>query len=187
MRVIAGSARRLELITPKGSDVRPTTDRIKETLFNMIQNEVPGARFLDLFAGSGGIGIEALSRGASFCAFADSDSRSISCVRANLAHTRLEDRAQVLACDYRKALSRLRKSDPFDIIFLDPPYGSGCDADAVRIIEREGLLADDGMIIVEARLNDDYTDVIPASFTIVREKLYKTNKHVFLRKEHQDL
>ena len=87
MRVIAGKARRMSLITPKGSDVRPTTDRIKETLFNMIQNEIEGSRFLDLFAGSGGIGIEALSRGAEYCAFADKDKRSVACIHENLAHT----------------------------------------------------------------------------------------------------
>lgn len=183
MRVIAGKARRMSLITPKGSDVRPTTDRIKETLFNMIQNEIEGSRFLDLFAGSGGIGIEALSRGAEYCAFADKDKRSIACIRENLAHTHLQDSSYVMNCDYRQALMRLRKMDPFDIIFLDPPYGKGLESEALRLIESGHLLADDGLIIIEALIDTDYSASIPASFCIVREKLYKSNKHVFLRKE----
>ena len=183
MRVIAGKARRMSLITPKGFDVRPTTDRIKETLFNIIQNEIKDSRFLDLFAGSGGIGIEALSRGAGFCAFADKDKRSIACIRENLEHTRLQDASCVMNCDYRQALMRLRKTDPFDIIFLDPPYGKGLEFEALGLIESERLLADEGLIIIEALIDTDYTASIPKSFRIVREKLYKSNKHVFLRKE----
>lgn len=183
MRVIAGSARRLNLMTPKGTDVRPTTDRIKETLFNMIQDQIPGCRFLDLFAGSGGIGIEALSRGASYCVFADADKRSVSCVKNNLAHTHLENYARVFMSDYRKTLSHLRKSDPFDIIFLDPPYEKGMEIDALRLIHDSNLLADGGMIIIETTLDTEYMGCIPSQFSIVREKKYKTNKHVFLRKE----
>ena len=183
MRVIAGKARRMSLITPKGLDVRPTTDRIKETLFNMLQNEIEGSRFLDLFAGSGGIGIEALSRGADYCVFADKDKRSVACVRENLEHTRLLDASYVMNCDYRQALMRLRKTDPFDIIFLDPPYGRELELEALRLIESGQLLADDGLIIIEALIDTDYTASIPDSFRIVREKLYKSNKHVFLRKE----
>ena len=183
MRVIAGKARRMSLITPKGLDVRPTTDRIKETLFNMLQNEIEGSGFLDLFAGSGGIGIEALSRGADYCVFADKDKRSVACIRENLEHTRLLDASYVMNCDYRQALMRLRKTDPFDIIFLDPPYGRELELEALRLIESGQLLADDGLIIIEALIDTDYTASIPDSFRIVREKLYKSNKHVFLRKE----
>ena len=187
MRVIAGTARRLSLMTPKGRDVRPTTDRIKETLFNMIQQDVPGSRFLDLFAGSGGIGIEALSRGAGFCAFVDADRQSVACVRANLAHTHLEERARVLFCDFRKGLARLRKEEPFDIIFLDPPYGKGLENEALLIIEQNGVLADDGVVIIETGIEADYTGTLPGSLVLVREKKYKTNKHLFLRKENHHL
>ena len=183
MRVIAGKARRMSLITPKGLDVRPTTDRIKETLFNMIQNEIEECRFLDLFAGSGGIGIEALSRGARYCVFADKDKRSITCIRKNLEHTHLQDLSYVMNCDYRQALLRLRKMSPFDIIFLDPPYGKGLELEALRTIESEHLLSDEGLIIIESLIDTNYTASIPESLRIVREKLYKSNKHVFLRKE----
>ena len=93
MRVIAGTARRLLLKTPEGMDTRPTTDRIKETLFNMIQGDIPGSIFVDLFSGSGGIGIEALSRGARHAYFAENAKDAIACIQANLSTTRFEDKA----------------------------------------------------------------------------------------------
>lgn len=99
MRVIAGSARRLLLKTVEGMETRPTTDRIKETLFNMLQNDLYGARFLDLFAGSGAIGIEALSRGAKEAVFVDKGDGQISCIRDNLKTTHLEERARVMSAD----------------------------------------------------------------------------------------
>ena len=122
MRVIAGSARRLLLKTVEGMDTRPTTDRIKETLFNMIQNDLYGRSFLDLFAGSGAIGIEALSRGASEAVFIDNGIRQVSCIRDNLKTTKLESGAKVLNCGVLEGLSRLgRDHGAFDFIFMDPP------------------------------------------------------------------
>ena len=182
MRVIAGSARRLNLMTPKGSSVRPTTDRIKETLFNIIQDDVPGSRFLDWFAGSGGIGIEALSRGASFCVFADASRSSISCIRANLAHTHFEQCSRVYACDYKRALGKLKNEEPFDIIFLDPPYQKGLEEEALKLTAAYDLLNDDGLIIIETLLDTEYDGNVPECFYIEREKKYKSNKHLFLRK-----
>ena len=111
MRVIAGKARRLLLKTIEGNDTRPTTDRIKETLFNMINNDVPGARFLDLFAGSGGIGIEALSRGAKYCAFVENNPKAANCIRENLLHTKLSDDALVLESGFNTALKKFHLSD----------------------------------------------------------------------------
>ena len=124
MRVIAGSRRSLPLKTPAGLDVRPTTDRIKETLFNMLAPEIPGCRFLDLFSGSGGIGIEALSRGASFAAFVEKDKTALACIKANLECTHFTDRAEVFPYDVFDALRRMQTlySEPFSVIFMDPPY-----------------------------------------------------------------
>ena len=123
MRVIAGSARRLLLNTVEGMDTRPTTDRIKETLFNMIHNDLYGSTFLDLFAGSGAIGIEALSRGAKEAIFVDSGNRQIACIRDNLKTTKLEDRARVIDSDVFSVLKKLEQTGcPFDFIFMDPPY-----------------------------------------------------------------
>ncbi len=187
MRVIAGSARRLNLMTPKGRAVRPTTDRIKETLFNMIQSEVPGSRFLDLFAGSGGIGIEALSRGAQRCVFADSSRDSAACIRANLDHTGLTDRSLVMLCDYRRALSRLSGRERFDIVFLDPPYQQNLEREALQMLDSRDLVADDGLIIIESVLGEDFTDSVPDGYIVERIKEYKTNQHVFLRKENKGI
>lgn len=185
MRVIAGTARHLTLQTPKGDKVRPTTDRIKETLFNMIQGRIADARFLDLFAGSGGIGIEALSRGAVFCAFSDRDQQALACIRANLTHTKLEERAQVLAGDYSRNLARLRGGEAFDIIFMDPPYGSGLEAKALQSIAEYGLLHDDGIIIAETGTETDLTEDLPQGWRISRIKTYKTNQHVFIERGEQ--
>lgn len=200
MRVIAGSARRLLLKTPAGTNTRPTTDRIKETLFNMLQRELGGRVFLDLFAGSGGIGIEALSRGAKHACFADSSREAIACVRENLTHTKLADRATVYAMDAGAALSRMSaEKRKFDIVFLDPPYGKGLEFEALSTLRRYGLLAEDATVIVETALGttgrpnkesadhpdggstmSDIDRMEALGYRITRMKEYKTNRHVFL-------
>ena len=132
MRVIAGTARRLQLVTPRGMETRPTTDRIKETLFNILQNDLCGCRFLDLFAGSGGIGIEALSRGGAEAVFVDNSKEALSCIRENLSKTHLSDRAIVLGQDCVSAIHALdAKKKQFDIIFMDPPYQLGAEKEAL--------------------------------------------------------
>ena len=115
MRVIAGSARRLLLKTLDGLDTRPTTDRIKETLFNMLQPELADCMFLDLFSGSGAIGIEALSRGAGLAVMIENNPKALECIRENLSRTKLEDRAMVMGCDVITGLKRLEgKNYRFD-------------------------------------------------------------------------
>ena len=124
MRVIAGKARRLNLKTIPGNETRPTTDRIKETLFNILQPEIPGCRFLDLFSGSGGIGIEALSRGASYAVFVEKNPKAAACIRENLAFTKLAEDGKLLNMDVLQALRSLEGKGVFDIIFMDPPYNN---------------------------------------------------------------
>ncbi len=182
MRVIAGKARRLSLITPKGQGTRPTTDIIKETLFNMIQNDLDDIRFLDLFAGSGGIGIEALSRGARECVFVDSDREAVRCIYANLEHTKLISQAKVLGYDYKKALRRLRGSGQFDMIFMDPPYSEHLESEALDLISDYELLKNDGTVIIEMT-KEGQINALPEDFIIKREKIYKSNKHIFIGKE----
>ena len=131
MRVIAGTARSMPLRCIEGLDTRPTTDRIKETLFNMLQREIPGCRFLDLFGGSGAIGIEALSRGADFAAFAENNKKAYECILDNLAFTRLADRSRVFFMDALGALRVMEGDGPFDLIFLDPPYGRGMEREVL--------------------------------------------------------
>ena len=146
MRVITGSARGRRLITLEGSDVRPTTDKVKEALFSIVQFELEGRRVLDLFAGSGQLGIEALSRGADSCVFVDSSKKAVEVVKQNLAATGLARRASVLHGDALRYLQTCR--DRFDVAFLDPPYGTGTLQKALAVLPP--LMRPSGVIVCEA-------------------------------------
>ena len=183
MRVIAGTARRLELKTPSGLDTRPTTDRIKETLFNILYGQYEGGVFLDLFAGSGGIGIEALSRGASKAVFVENGREALSCIRSNLEHTRLGASAEVLGMDAVRAINFLDGRPPFRVIFMDPPYDHGLERQVLEALSRTTLADAETLIIVEALLSTDFGYLDSIGYECVREKVYKTNKHVFIRRK----
>ncbi|MDE6365574.1 MAG: 16S rRNA (guanine(966)-N(2))-methyltransferase RsmD [Lachnospiraceae bacterium] len=184
MRVIAGSARRLLLKTPEGPDTRPTTDRIKETLFNMLMPALPDAVFIDLFSGSGAIGIEALSRGARKAYFVENSQKAVACITDNLEHTHLTDKAVVLKQDVFAAL-RGSIRDTADIIFLDPPYHQEYDRKVLELLRDASYVNDDTLIVVEASAATffDYAETL--GFEIEKIKQYKTNKHVFLRRNTQ--
>lgn len=183
MRVIAGSARRISLKTLEGLETRPTTDRIKETLFNMLQYDLADCVFLDLFAGSGGIGIEALSRGAAQCVFVEQNRAAVDCIRGNLQSTRLLDRAVVMHCDALTALRRLEGKYRFDYIFMDPPYGCGLEKQMLAFLADSGLMETGCTVIVEARLDEEFSYLKDLGYVLKKEKLYKTNKHIFVRQE----
>lgn len=185
MRVIAGTARSLQLKTVDSMDTRPTQDRIKETLFNILQFEVQGIDFLDLFAGSGGIGIEALSRGARHAVFVDSAPKSVRCIQENLEHCRFTENSMVIASDYLSALNRLRSLDyHFGIVFMDPPYNHGFERKAMQLLHEMDYIDEHTLFVIEADLEDDFAQEIEDfGYTLMREKMYKTNKHVFFRKK----
>jgi 16S rRNA (guanine966-N2)-methyltransferase len=181
MRVIAGSARSLPLKTIEGLETRPTTDRIKETLFNMLQTEISGCRFLDLYSGSGAIGIEALSRGAKEAYFVERSKECVECIKYNLKFTHLEDRAVVMEQDVLSALNRISQSEPFDIVFMDAPYRTGADREVLAALSASKLVDEYSTIIVEEALDTDFSYVEEISgLYIKKEKKYKTNKHVFI-------
>lgn len=180
MRVIAGSARRLQLKTLKGTETRPTTDRIKETLFNMISPWIGDCDFLDLFAGSGGIGIEALSRGAREAVFVEKNPRAMAVIRDNLRYTGLADRAVTLQMDVQAALRSLDGQKQFDYIFMDPPYGNLLEKETFHTLREAKVLKRDGLIITEASLDTDFGYLEDMGYRLVKEKNYKTNKHVFV-------
>ena len=136
MRVIGGSRKRMPLETIKGMETRPTTDRIKETLFNMLQPEIYQCRFLDLFAGSGQMGIEALSRGAREAVFVEKNPAAARCIKRNLAFTRLEETGRLYTRDVMDFLQHPGGEEPFDLIFLDPPYDKGLEEKAFEHILR---------------------------------------------------
>lgn len=181
MRVIAGSARSLPLKSPEGLDTRPTQDRIKETLFNIIQNEVPGCAFVDLFSGSGGIGIEAISRGARKAYFIDNSQKAISCIEQNLAFTKFTERAIVLKQDACAGLMNIYEKH-IDVIFMDPPYNNEHEKRVLEMLHNMKYVDCDTLIIIEASLKTDFSYLEDMGYTLNREKKYKTNKHVFLHK-----
>lgn len=180
MRVIAGSAKRLQLKTLDGMDTRPTTDRIKETLFNMLSPYLYDCIFLDLFAGSGGIGIEALSRGAMEAVFVEKNPKAMACIRENLKYTRLERKALTISSDVMTALYRLEGEKQFDFIFMDPPYNQQLERKVLEYLAGSQLLADEGVIIVEASKDTSFDYLDEFGFSLIKEKVYKTNKHVFI-------
>ena len=185
MRVIAGKVRRMNLETPRGNDTRPTTDRIKETLFNILQPYLADCSFLDLFSGSGGIGIEALSRGANKAVFVDNARDAIRFIEGNLEHTRLTEQAEVLPMDALQALKNLEKRGQFfDVVFLDPPYDKGLEEPILRYLEGSSIIDTDTLIILETAKNYSLDYMMDIHYHIERIKEYKTNQHIFLtRKE----
>lgn len=183
MRVIAGSARHLRLKTLDTFETRPTTDRIKETLFNMIAPWIADCAFLDLFSGSGGIGIEALSRGAREAVFVERNLRAVQCIKENLLTTKLENKAYVAATDVLSALRQLEGTRKFDYIFMDPPYHQQLEQQVLSYLADSKLLYEDTVIIVEASKDTTFDYVADYGYTIIKTKEYKTNKHVFLERE----
>lgn len=181
MRVIAGTARSLPLKTPQGLDTRPTTDRIKETLFNILQGDIPGCVFVDMFCGSGGIGIEALSRGARKAYFVENAKEPLNCLADNLKFTRFEDRAVVLRQDAVAALTGISEKE-VDILFMDPPYGQEQERRVLEGLQNMRYITGDTLIIIEASLDTHMDYVREMGFSVVREKNYKTNKHIFIKK-----
>lgn len=147
MRVISGSARGRKLNAPKGLETRPTTDRVKESVFNIISRYLPARFVLDLFAGSGALGVEALSRGCKNAVFVDSGKEAACVVKCNVEAAKVTERATVLCCDYKVFLESTRKA--FDLIFLDPPYNTGLLSDAILKIEKNALLEPGGIIVAE--------------------------------------
>ena len=148
MRVITGSAKGIRLQTPEGETTRPTSERAKEAIFSMIQFETSGRRVLDLFAGSGQLGIEALSRGAVEATFADASKAAIQAVRANLQKTKLQDRATVFAGD-ALAFLRGRAQEKYDLVFLDPPYALGLVPQALSLLCERNLLLPGALVLCE--------------------------------------
>ncbi len=182
MRVIAGKAKRLQLKTPVGLDTRPTTDRIKETLFNMIQDELYGVCFLDLFSGSGSIGIEALSRGAEKAYFVEQNKNAASVIRENLEYTHLSQQAEVMNCSANSAISKLNRNVLFHVVFMDPPYNQGLEKEVLKHPMFLQILHEKALIIIEADTQTHLSDEDYVGFRLLKEKIYKTNKHIFLEK-----
>ena len=178
MRIVAGTARGRKLFSPEGMDVRPTTDKVKESLFNIIQFEVPGARVLDLFAGTGQLGIEALSRGAEEAVFVDAAGKSLATVKRNVDLCGFADRARLVHADALAWLSR--REGTFDLVFLDPPYHKGlCDQ---AFEELPPVLNDHAAVICETQADEslperfgDFSLCKAYRYSAIRLSVYRKN------------
>ncbi|MDE6606413.1 MAG: 16S rRNA (guanine(966)-N(2))-methyltransferase RsmD, partial [Lachnospiraceae bacterium] len=169
MRVIAGVARSLPLKAPTGEGTRPTTDRIKETLFNMLQGYMGGCVFLDLFAGSGGIGIEAISRGGKKSYFIENNAEAVKCIQENLKFTKFEEKAVVIKQDVISGLNNVFEKE-VDVVFMDPPYGQELEKQTLMKLAGMKYITEDTLIIVESGLDTDFTYLDDIVFELVKEK-----------------
>lgn len=150
VRIISGTARGRKIETREGMETRPTLDRVKEAIFGSVQFSVPYAEVLDLFSGSGNLGLEACSRGAKLAVLNDRDAQCTAIIRRNTETLGFSDRVRVLNLDYAAAIDRLRSEGAsFDLAFLDPPYREGISEDAVRRLFESGLIKPDGLVILE--------------------------------------
>ena len=171
MRVITGKARGIQLKTPDGIQTRPTADRVKEALFSIINFDLPGARVLDLFGGTGQLGIEALSRGADSAVFVDASENACKLIRENLKRTKLEQDARVIRSDYLDYLNRCREQ--YNIILLDPPYAEVFLENAIKRITEIDILQSNGIIVAERPLGKE----LPWEFDgFTRSKDYRYGK-----------
>ncbi len=187
MRVIAGTARSIPLVTPEGMDTRPTTDRIKETLFNVLQFELANSCFLDIFAGSGAIGIEALSRGSEKAFFIDSSRQAAACIEKNIKKCHFESKCSLIQSEAVSGLNKFNmgyNKEDFDrlIVFMDPPYDKGLEYPVLKALMDLELIDEESIIIVETSLKADMSEALKYGYEIYKEKKYKNQKHVFLRK-----
>ena len=168
MRVITGKARGVQLKTPEGLQTRPTSDRVKEALFSIIQFDIPGTRVLDLFGGTGQLGIEALSRGAKSAVFVDAGEKACALIRENLRRCRMEGEGRVVRSDYLEFLSRCRET--FDIVFLDPPYAEVFLENSLNKLGEIDILESGAIIVAERSVDKPLFVEIPG---FARSKDYK--------------
>ncbi len=181
MRVIAGKARRINLCSLPGNETRPTQDRTKETLFNVLNPYIADCNFLDLFSGSGAIGIEALSRGCKQAIFVEKNPSAVQCIRTNLKNTKLEQNAIIYTMDAMSCIKKLESENKvFDIIFMDPPYNHEFEKDILHVLNESKIIHDETIIVVEASNETSFEYLTDTRFCIYRTKQYKTNQHVFL-------
>lgn len=156
MRVISGKGKGKRLFSIKGLNLRPTSDRVKEAIFDILQDHIEGRQVLDLFAGTGALGIEALSRGAGRAVFVEESPRSLTVLRKNIEECRVKDRAQVLAREVMTGIKILEaKGESFQLIFLDPPYGKGFAHKTLKALATSSIVSPDTLIVAEHATTDD--------------------------------
>ncbi len=169
MRIITGSAKGIKLDTLEGLDTRPTAERVKESIFSMLQFEIENRKVLDLFAGSGQLGLEALSRGAESCTFVEKNIQAMEIVKKNARKTRLAERCKIINSDYSDFLRGKRVAEKYDIIFLDPPYSQKIIPDILDTLVKRNMLSPMAKIICES---EDDTEYSADGLELVRHNRY---------------
>lgn len=173
MRIISGTNKGMKLYAPEGDSVRPTSDKIKEAIFNMLGYIDDEAVILDLFSGSGGIGIEFLARGAKQCYFVDLSHKSLSYVKKNLELSKFKEKAKIISSDYEKAILNLSNENiKFDYIFADPPYALNCGSNIANKVIENNLLKKDGTLIIETDKSEKVIENIDTDVIKYKEKIY---------------
>ena len=169
MRIITGTAKGTKLETLEGLDTRPTSERVKESVFSMLQFELEGRRVLDLFAGSGQMGLEALSRGAAVCTFVEKSIDAMEIVKRNAKKTKLADRCKIINVDHKDFLRGARKGEKFDIVFLDPPYSQKIIPDILDSLIKLDILTPNAKVVCES---EDDTEYVSDGLELLRHNKY---------------
>ena len=179
MRIISGSARGTSLYAPKGLETRPTQDRIKESLFNILQGKCDDASVLDLFAGSGALAFESISRGGIRAVLVDCDREASQCIKRNIEKLKFQQQTQFIQCDWKKALKKLSEANQkFDLIFLDPPYRMEILSEICTLLEEMSLLNSEAIIVLEHKRG--YVPTLNNSFELWNFRDYKdTQIHIY--------
>ena len=182
MKIVGGSARGRIIEAPPGRNTRPTSAVLREALFGILSGTVPQARVLDLFSGSGGIGIEALSRGAKQAVLVEFGKEALECIRKNLEKTKLKDRAVVLPVEVTYGVSKLEKmGQVFDLVYADPPYKMGFEPKILSILAASSIVKKGTKVILETSLDTEPDYIDESRYELLKVKKYKTNQHVFLQ------
>lgn len=186
LRIITGTAKGKKLITLEGEATRPTSERIKEAVFSSIQFDLEERRVLDLFAGSGQLGLEALSRGASKAFFTDSAREAIEIVKKNAALCGFSDRCKYLVSDWRNYIRKASGKEKFDLVFVDPPYAMECCAEALERLEKSGILANGAIVVLESGTEEINPEEFP-NFECIKSTHYgkKTFINIFIYRENE--
>lgn len=184
MRVVAGSARGITLETTEGLATRPTTDRVKEALFSMLHNDLYGSEVLDLFSGSGSLGIEAASRGAKKVILVENSKKCIEIIKKNIQKTKLNDKIEMVQRDVETFMKNLDGSQQFDFILMDPPYLKGFIEPLLEQIEAQDLLRGSGKIIIEHDRNDVLQENYGTLYLDKKKKYGKTSVSVYRRQQN---
>lgn len=185
MRIISGTARGRTIVAPAGDRTRPTQDKVRESLFNIIRWDVMEARVLDLFAGTGALSLESLSRGAQSAVLVDTDRAACEAIRKNIAACRMEDKARLIVRDYRQAMDQLaREGEVFDVVFLDPPYRMENTGEMCAALYEKGLLAKEFLLVVEHKRG--LAPLVDERFEAFDQRDYGDTQITFIRSAERD-